>query len=181
MLPRLAYAFEQIGRPGDALEAWQSHVQLSNESDATAEIRLQLHMGRLALQATRFDDALELLPEAGKVADAAMAAETLFWRAEAYYQLQRWEAAQQQYQELLRHHETSHWSDAARLRLGTVYEQQQEWDLALETYRRLREVATDAKILANAESRITAIEAGLVRSRPPTQSPPSKKPPSSEG
>jgi TolA-binding protein len=110
-----------------------------------------------------------------------MAAETLFWRAEAYYQLQRWDAAQQQYQELLRHHETSHWSDAARLRLGTVYEQQQEWDLALETYRRLREVATDAEILANAESRIAAIEAGLVRSRPPTQPPPGKKPPSSEG
>ena len=133
------------------------------------------------MQAARFEDALKLLPEASKIADTAVAAETSFWRAEAYYQLQRWDAAQQQYQELLQHHEASHWSDAARLRLGTVYEQQQEWDLALETYRRLREVATDAKILANAESRIAAIEAGLVRSRPPTLPPPGKKPPSSEG
>jgi tetratricopeptide (TPR) repeat protein len=181
MLPRLAYAFEQTGRPGDALDAWQSYVGLSKESDATAEIRLQVHMGRLALQATRFEDALKLLPEVGKVADTAMAAETSFWRAEAYYQLQRWDAAQQQYQALLQHHEASHWRDAARLRLGTVYEQQQEWDLALETYRRLREVATDAKILAKAESRIAAIEAGLVQSRPPTLPPPGKKPPSSEG
>jgi hypothetical protein len=70
---------------------------------------------------------------------------------------------------------------AARLRLGAVYEQQQEWDLALETYRTLRDTATDAEIIANAERRIAAIEAGLVRSRPNTTPPPGQTPPSSEG
>jgi len=181
MLPRLAYAFEQAGRLGDALDAWQSYVQVSKESDATARLRLQVHMGRLALRVARFEDALTLLPETREIADPAVAAETLFWRAEAYYQLQRWDAAQQRYRELLERHGSSHWSDAARLRLGTVYEQQQEWDLALETYRKLREIATDAEMIANAERRIAAIEAGLVRSRPKTLPPPGKRPPSSEG
>jgi tetratricopeptide (TPR) repeat protein len=181
MLPRLAYAFEQVRRPGDALDAWQAYIRLGKESDATTRLRLQVHMGRLALQAARFEDALTLLPEMREISDTAMAAETLFWRAEAYYQLQRWDAAQQQYQELLERHGASHWRDAARLRLGTVYEQQEEWDLALETYRRLREVATDAEMIANADRRIAAIEAGLVRPRPQTPPPPGKRPPSSEG
>jgi tetratricopeptide (TPR) repeat protein len=181
MLPRLAYAFEQVGRPGDALDTWKAHVKAGAERNATARLRLQLHMGRLALQAKRFEDALALLPKAHKIAATDMAVETLFWRAEAYYELQQWDAAKQWYQALLEHYGASRWGDAARLRLGTVYEQQQEWDLALETYRTLRDTATDAEMIANAVRRIAAIEAGLVRSRPQTAPSLGKTPPSSEG
>ncbi len=179
ILPRLAYAFEQTGRPDDALTTWQSHVQQGVSIDETAQLRLQLHMGRLALQARRFDDALTLLPETHEMTVADMAAETLFWRAEVHYEQQQWNVAKQQYETLLERDETSHWSVAARLRLGTVYEQQQEWDLALETYRRLRETATDAEIIANAERRIAAIEAGLVRQYPQTPQPSATTPKSS--
>lgn len=181
MWSRLAYAYEQAGRPREALDAWQSHVQLGTESDETARLRLQLHMGRLALQAKRFEDALTLLPEAREFSTPAMAAETLFKRAEAHYELQQWDAAKQRYQELLERHGNSRWSHAARLLLGAVYEQQQEWDLALETYRTLRETATDAAMIAKAERRIAAIEAGLVRPRSQTPPSPGKTPPSSEG
>jgi tetratricopeptide (TPR) repeat protein len=173
MLPRLAYAFEQVERPGDALDAWQAHVQSGSQLDASTRLRLQLHMGRLALQVKRFDDAIALLPQMREISVPAIAAEALFWRAEAYYALQQLDAAKQQYQELLERHGDGHWGAAARLRLGTVYEQQQEWDLALETYRTLRDTATDAEMIANAERRIAAIEDGLMRSRP--QTPPSSK------
>ncbi len=187
MLPRLAYALGRAERPSDALDAWQSHVQLGTEIDAAARLRLHLHMGRLAFQAKRFEDALALLPEMREIREISgttMAAETLFWRAETHYELQQWDAAKQGYQALLEHYGASPWGVAARLRLGTVYEQQQEWDLALETYRALRDTATDAEMIANAERRIAAIEAGLVRSRSPIPSPPDtrpKTPPSSEG
>ena len=176
MLPRLAYAFEQVKRPGDALDTWQAHVQSGAELDATTRLRLQLHMGRLALQVKRFEDAITLLPQMREISVPAMAAETLFWRAEAYYALQQLDAAKQQYQELLERHGDGHWSAAARLRLGTVYEQQQEWDLALETYRMLRDTATDAEMIANAKRRIAAIESGLMRSRPQTPPSPGKRP-----
>ena len=166
MLPRLAYALEQVGRPGDALDAWQTYTQSDTEQDAAARLRLRLHMGRLALQSQRFEAALELLPQRRDVEAANMAAETLFWRAEAHYHLQQWDAAKQRYQVLLQDQEAARWSDAARLRLGAVYEQQREWDLALETYRKVRDTAADAAMIANAERRIAAIEAGLVRSRP---------------
>jgi tetratricopeptide (TPR) repeat protein len=185
MLPRLAYAFEQVKRPGDALDTWKSHVQLGTEMDVTARLRLQLHMGWLALQAKRFEEALTLLPDRREISATAMAAETQFWRAEAHYELQQWDRAKQRYQELLEQHGAGHWAVAARLRLGTVYEQLQEWDLALATYRTLRDTATDAEMIANAERRIAAIEAGLVRSRPQTPPPPGrqrpKTSPSSEG
>lgn len=181
MLPRLAYACEQTGRPAEALAAWKAHVQSATQIEQTARLRLYLHMGRLALQVKRFDDALALLPPAHEMSDPAMAAETLFWRAEVHYEQQHWEMAKQQYQELLRHQGAGHWGVVARLRLGTVYEQQQEWDLALEAYRTLRDTATDAEIIASAERRIAAIEAGLVRSRPNTTPPPGQTPPSSEG
>ncbi len=183
MLPRLAYALEQVERPGEALDAWRVHVQSRTEVDATARLRLQLHMGRLALRAKRFEEALTLLPEMRDTAATEMAAEVLFWRAEAHYELQQWDEAKQQYQALLKRQGAGHWGTAAQLRLGTVYEQKQEWDLALDTYRALRDTATDADMIANAERRIAAIEAGLVRSRPPTP-PPGKQPktpPSSEG
>ena len=181
MLPRLAYALEQVGRPGDALDAWQAHTQSDTGQDAAARLRLRLHMGRLALQAKRFEAALELLPQRRDVEAADMAAETLFWRAEAHYHLQQWDAAKQSYQALLQDQEAARWADAARLRLGAVYEQQREWDLALETYRQVRDTAADAAMIANAERRIAAIEAGLVRSRPQSPSAPDKTSPSSEG
>ncbi|ETW99901.1 MAG: hypothetical protein ETSY1_13245 [Candidatus Entotheonella factor] len=181
MWPRLAYAYEQAGRPGDALDAWQSHVQSGVESDQTRRSQLQLRMGRLALQAKRFEDALTLLPQTREATDAAMAAEILFRRAAAHYELQQWDMAKQQYQELLERYRSSRWSPAAQWLLGAVYEQQQEWDLALETYRTLRDTATDAAVIAKAEHRIAAIEAGLVRSRPQTPPSPGKTPPSSEG
>ncbi len=181
MLPRLAYAFEQTERPGDALETWQSHLQSGIEIDETARLRLQLHMGRLALQAKRFDDALALLPQMQELSTPDMATETLFWRAEVHYEQQQWAVAKQRYQDVLERDASGHWGEAARLRLGTVYEQQKEWDLALETYRTLRDTATDVEMIANAESRIAAIEAGLVRSGPSTPPLPDKTSPSSEG
>lgn len=179
MLPRLAYAFEQTGRLDDALTTWQSHVQQGANIDETAQLRLQLHMGRLALQAKRFEDALTLLPETGEMPATDLAAETLFWRAEVYYEQQRWSVAKQQYEALLARDETDRWSEAARLRLGAVYERQNEWDLALETYRRLQETATDAEMIANAERRIAAIEAGLVRQGSQTPQPSATTPKSS--
>lgn len=181
MWPRLAYAYEQTGRPSEALDAWLSHTRSGTESDETARLRLQLHMGGLALQAKRFEDALTLLPEVRDLSTPEMAAETRFRRAKAHYELKQWEAAKQQFQELLEHHGTSRWRYAARLLLGAVYEQQHEWDLALETYQTLRDTATDAAMIANAERRIAAIEAGLVRSHPQTPPPPGKTLPSSEG
>ena len=175
MLPRLAYALEQVGRPGDALDVWQAHVQSGGEQDAAARLRLRLHMGRLALQVQRFEAALELLPQRREVNAADMAAETLFWRAEAHYHLQQWDAAKQGYQVLLRDQGAARWGDAAQLRLAAVYEQKREWDLALETYRKVRDTASDAEIIANAKRRIAAIEAGLVRSRPQPKTPPSSE------
>lgn len=179
MLPRLAYAFEQTGQPEEALVAWQSHMQQAIRIDETDRLRLQLHMGRLALQARRFDDALTLLPETHEMPVAELAAETSFWRAEVHYEQQQWDVAKHQYTELLEHDEASHWGMAARLRLGAVYEQQQEWDLALDAYRKLRDTATDAEIIANAERRIAAIEAGLVRQRHPKPPQPSATTPKS--
>ncbi len=181
MLPRLAYAYEQTDQPNEALAVWQSHIQQGIRIDETARLRLQLHMGRLALQARRFDDALTLLPETHEMAVADLAVETAFWRAEVHYEQQQWDVAEQQYRELLNHHETGHWGVSARLRLGTVYERQQEWDLALETYRKLRDKATDAEMIANAERRIAAIEAGLVRQRPQTPPPSAVTPKASKG
>jgi hypothetical protein len=54
-----------------------------------------------------------------------------------------------------------------------IYEVQQEWEQALELYRILRETATDADVIANAQRRIAAIEAGRVL-RPPAPAAPSK-------
>ncbi len=185
MLPRLAYALEHIERPGEALDIWQAHVQSETEIDPAARLRLQLYMGRLALRAKRFQEALVLLPEMREITATELVAETLFWRAEAHYGLQQWEVAKAQYQALVKRQERGYWGDAAQLRLGTVYEQQQEWDLALETYRALRDTTTDGEMIASAKRRIAAIEAGLVRSRPRTPRPDAgdkpKTPPSSEG
>ncbi len=186
MLPRLAYAFEQVERPGEALDTWRAHVQSATELDPSAQLRLQLHMGRLALQAQRFEEALGLLPKGREIEATDLATEALFWRAEAHYELRQWEVAKQRYQALLSRDGDGHWSVAAQLRLGAVYEQQQEWDLALETYRTLRKTATDVATIANVERRIDAIEAGLVRSSPlppvsPAPASPGKPKSSSEG
>jgi hypothetical protein len=52
-----------------------------------------------------------------------------------------------------------------------IYEVQQEWEQALDLYRILRDTATDADVIANAQRRITAIQAGRVLRRPAPATP----------
>jgi TolA-binding protein len=171
MLPRYAYALERLGRPGEALTLWQTHLAQGAIEDAAERARLQLHAGRLALQVQRFEDALRLLGPVRHAASSAAAAEARYWLGEAWRQQRQWGPAIETYQDLLHHHATDlRWATLARLRLGTIYEQQQQWEQALAIYRRVRETATDTRMIATAQQRIDAIEAGrhsgLVPTRP---------------
>jgi tetratricopeptide (TPR) repeat protein len=174
MLPRYAFALEKSGRTGDALAAWQTVWQQQDDRKDEAERhRLQLHIGRLAIQAQRFDEALTWLLPPRQATKPDVAVEAWYWSAEVFRQQQQWEQAAQGYQELLqRYPDEARWVALSRLRLGMIYEVQQEWEQALELYRTLRDTATDADVVANAQRRIAAIEAGRVlhRSAPATPS-----------
>jgi tetratricopeptide (TPR) repeat protein len=174
MLPRYAFALEKLGRTGEALAAWQTVLQHGSLKDENERHRLHLYIGRLALQERRFDDALTWLRPARESAGPDVAVEAWYWSAEAFRLQQQWDPATQGYQKVLqRYPAAAHWVALARLRLGMIYEVQQEWEQALELYRILRETATDADVIANAQRRIAAIEAGRVL-RPPAPAAPSK-------
>ena len=172
MLPRYAFALEQAGRTGEALAAWQTVLQQNGIKDEAERHRLQMYIGRLAMQEQRFDEALTwLLPTRGS-ASPDVAVEAWYWSAEVFRQQQQWDQATHGYQELLqRYSAEAHWVALARLRLGMIYEVQQEWEQALELYRTLRDTATDADVVANAQRRIAAIEAGRVLRRPAPATP----------
>ncbi len=178
MTPHFAFALEKAGRGGEALTLWQTYLDQGTIDDASERIRLHLHVGRLALQEQRFEKALALLTPVREAASPAAVAEALYGLGEVWRQQRQWELAVQAYEDLLQHYPAqAHWVASARLRLGIIYEQLQEWEQALEIYHIIRETATDADIVANAQRRITAIEAGRVS--PPASAKPSDKP--SEG
>jgi tetratricopeptide (TPR) repeat protein len=163
MAPRFAFALEQENRRAEALAVWQAYFQHGTIADETERQRLQLHVGRLALQQGQWDVALAFLAPARSAPMPAMAAESLFWSGEVYLQQQQWELAQQIYQELLdRYRAESHWTALAHLRLGTLYEKQQEWEQALQAYQASLATTTDAEVAASARRRIAAIAAGRV-------------------
>ena len=73
------------------------------------------------------------------------------------------ELAQQLYQELLdRYGAEQQWGNLARLRLGALYERQQEWGQALQAYQALLDTAVDPDMVRRARQRIAAIEVGRV-------------------
>jgi TolA-binding protein len=118
-------------------------------------------VGRLAVQQEQWETALIFLAPARGAEASAIAAEALFWSGEVYLHQQRWELAQQVYQELLdRYPGEFHWTALTRLRLGTIYEQQQDWEQALRAYHTLLETTTETEVVATARRRIMAIEAG---------------------
>jgi tetratricopeptide (TPR) repeat protein len=120
-----------------------------------------LHAGRLALQAQRFEVALALLTPVREAASSTAAAEASYWVGEAQRRQQQLPQAIETYQELLQHDATDmHWATLARLRLGTIYEQQQQWEQALAMYQSVRETSKDTQLIATAQQRIDAIEAG---------------------
>jgi TolA-binding protein len=163
MAPRFAFALEQENRRAEALAVWQAYLQRGTIADETERQRLQLHVGRLALQQEQWDVALAFLAPARSAPVPAMAAESLFWSGEVYLQRQQWELAQQVYQELLdRYRAESHWTALAHLRLGTLYEKQQEWEQALQAYQASLTTTTDPEVAASARRRIAAIAAGRV-------------------
>ncbi|MDH3598338.1 MAG: tetratricopeptide repeat protein, partial [Candidatus Tectomicrobia bacterium] len=167
MLPRYAFALEKSGRTAEALAAWQTVWQQDGIQDEAERRRLQMYIGRLALQEQRFDEALTWLLPPRESAKPEVAVEAWYWSAEVFRQQQQWDQATQAYQGLLqRYPSAAHWVALARLRLGMIYEVQQEWEQALELYRTLRDTATDADVVANAQRRIAAIEAGRVLHRP---------------
>jgi tetratricopeptide (TPR) repeat protein len=172
MLPRYAFALEKSGRPAEALAAWQTVLQQADIKDEAERHRLQLYIGRLALQERRFDEALTWLRPTRESAAPDVAVEAWYWSAEVFRQQQQWDPATQGYQTVLQHYPAeAHWVALARLRLGMIYEVQQEWEQALELYRILRDTATDADMIANAQRRIAAIQAGRVLRRPAPATP----------
>jgi tetratricopeptide (TPR) repeat protein len=172
MLPRYAFALEKSGRTGEALAAWQTVLQQAGIKDAAERHRLQLTIGRLALQERRFDEALTWLQPTRESAGPDVAVEAWYWSAEVFRQQQQWDQATHGYQKVLqRYPAEAHWVALARLRLGMIYEVQQEWEQALDLYRILRDTATDADVIANAQRRITAIQAGRVLRRPAPATP----------
>jgi uncharacterized protein HemY len=177
MAPRFAFALEQENRRAEALAVWQAYLQHGTITDETERQRLQLHIGRLALQQEQWETALASLAPARSAPVPALAAESLFWSGEVYLQRQQWELAQQVYQELLdRYRAELHWTALAYLRLGTLYEKQQEWEQAVQAYQASLAITTDAEVAANARQRIAAIAAGRVA---PSKAP--ATPPASEG
>jgi tetratricopeptide (TPR) repeat protein len=161
--PSLAFVLEHAGRQGEALAVWRTYLRREEGRDQQRLSQFQLHAGRLAFKEEQFAEALDYLAPVRESALGPVAAEALFWSAEAYFRQQQWDLAHQVYQELLdRHSAEQQWSALARLRLGMIYEQQQEWERALRAYRTLLSVTTDADIVANARQRIGAIEAGRV-------------------
>lgn len=167
MAPYFAFALEKAARGEEALAVWQAYLQHGTISDDAERNRLQLHVGRLAVQAKRWDEALALLAPARGAVSPTIAAEALFLSGEVYLQQRRGELALQVYQELLdRYRVEAQWMALARLRLGTLYEKQQEWAQALHAYQVLLETATDPAVIASARRRITAIEAGRVKPQP---------------
>jgi tetratricopeptide (TPR) repeat protein len=170
MAPRFAFALEQANRHAEALAVWQTYLRHGTIEDETERQRLQLHVGRLAVQQAQWDAALVWLAPARGAQGPAVAAEALFWSGEVYLRQQQHELAQQVYQELLdRYRAESRWAALAHLRLGTLYEQQQEWDQALQAYQASLAVTTDPEVAASARQRIAAIAAGRVNEprRPP--------------
>lgn len=161
MAPRFAFALEQKKQDADALAVWQTYFQRATLADGPERSRLQLHVGRLAVQQEQWETALTVLAPARSAEASSIAAEALFWSGEVYLRQQRWELAQQVYQELLdRYPEEIHWVALTRLRLGAIYEQQQEWEQALQAYHTVLEATTEAEVVATARQRIMAIEAG---------------------
>ncbi len=152
MLPRLAYALEQTGQPSEALDIWQAHIKERTDIDEMARLRLQLHMGRLALQAKRFDDALTLLPETDGKSVPKIAA-SYFGGAEVHH------ATTSRFvnDKAIGAHEPA-LGPCGTTATGTVCSN--AMGFALDTYRRLRNGRPE--MIANAERRI-ADEAGLVR------------------
>jgi tetratricopeptide (TPR) repeat protein len=169
--PSLAFVLEHAGRQGEALAVWRTYLRREEGKNQQTLAQFQLHAGRLAFQEGQFAEALDYLAPVRESAPGPLAAEALFWSAEAYFRQQQWDLAHQVYQELLdRHSAEQQWSALARLRLGMIYEQQQEWERALRAYQILLTMTTDAEVIANAQQRIAAIEAGRVL-RPQLPSP----------
>jgi tetratricopeptide (TPR) repeat protein len=149
---------------------WQAYLERGGVEDADERVRLQLHAGRLALQAQRFEVALALLTPVRQATSPGAAAEASYWLGEARRQQQQRQQAIETFQELLQRHAAEvHWATLARLRLGTIYEQQQQWEQALAMYQRVRETSTDKQLIATAQQRIDAIEAGRNSGLPPSQ------------
>ena len=172
MLPPYAFALEKSGRTEEALAAWQTVLQQAGIKDEAERHRLQLYIGRLALQERRFDEALTWLRPTRESAGPDVAVEAWYWSAEVFRQQQQWGQATHGYQKVLqRYPAEAHWVALARLRLGMIYEVQQEWEQALEIYRILRDTATDTDVIANAQRRIAAIQAGRVLRRPAPATP----------
>jgi tetratricopeptide (TPR) repeat protein len=169
--PSLAFVLEHAGRQGEALAVWRTYLRREEGRNQQHLSQFQLHAGRLAFKEGQFAEALDYLAPVRESALGPLAAEALFWSAEAYFRQQQWDLAHQVYQELLdRHSAEQQWSALARLRLGMIYEQQKEWERALHAYQILLTLTTDAEVIANAQQRIAAIEAGRVL-RPQLPSP----------
>jgi tetratricopeptide (TPR) repeat protein len=164
--PSLAFVLEHAGRQGEALAVWRTYLRRGEGKSQENLSRFQLHAGRLAFKEGQFAEALDYLAPVRESALGPLAAEALFWSAEVYFHQQQWDLAYQVYQELLdRHSAAQQWSMLARLRLGMIYEQQQEWERALRAYQILLTMTTDAEVIATAQQRIAAIEAGRVPRR----------------
>ena len=152
---------------------WQMVLEQSDTQDVSEErYHLQLHLGQLAVHEARFDQALTWLSPVRESAKPGAAAQAVYWHTEVYRHRQQWAEAIRGYEELLeRFPDQFHWIALARLRLGMIYETQEQWEQALDVYRLLRDTAVNAEMVANAKRRIAAIEAGRTLRRPASEAP----------
>lgn len=177
MAPRFAFVLEHIGQGAEALATWQDYLRHGTIPDDAERLRLSLHAGQLAFRETQWDNALTLLAPVRGAASPALAAQAMFWTAEVYLKQQHIELAQQVYQEILdQYRGQEHWQSLARLRLGTIYEQQHEWEQALRVYQALLDTAKDVELRAQARQRIEAIEAARVTPQTAPQTPAASMP-----
>ncbi|MBU1701154.1 MAG: tetratricopeptide repeat protein [Candidatus Eisenbacteria bacterium] len=132
----LAQAYEGLERLEPAVTAWQETVDTAPTD--TVRIQSLARIGYLQFQLKNWPESIAAYQRADSAGALAKPFRSLYWIGESFFQMERWDEAQEVLSRFLKNPpEEALWEAMARLRRADALEKLERWDAALEEYDRV--------------------------------------------